>query len=568
MPITLTLLGPGGGQIPCRVEGAVYQPRAGVEPAVLLLRLTPKRETPSQFAVLTRQVQDLNREVARRQKTEQELREQREWFRVTLSSIGDGVIATDQQGQILFLNPVAEMLTGWSREEALGRQMGEVFHIVSEETREPVANPVRRVLAEGIVVGLANHTILISRQGREWPIADSAAPIRSAEGRIVGVVLVFLEITERKRIEDQLRRQTQDLLEADRRKDEYLAMLAHELRNPLGAVSNALNVLERTQPGSSAYLRAQDVARRQIQQQVRVVDDLLDVSRITRGTFLLQPERIELGELCRQTADDFRPAFDQAGIRLSLERPGHEVWVDGDPVRLTQTLVNLLNNAQKFTPPERQVHVGLEVDGPGERAVLSVSDTGAGIAAELLPHVFEAFRQGEQTLARSSGGLGLGLALVKGIVELHGGTVSAHSPGPGQGATFTVVLPLASQPTVVKPVTALHGDTVGLSILIIEDNADAGETLRDLLKLWGHRVDLALSGASGLEVAGTLRPDVVLCDIGLPDIDGFELGRRLRRNPATAHCHLVAVTGYGQAQDRARTAEAGFDHHLVKPVDL
>jgi PAS domain S-box-containing protein len=422
-----------------RVEGARFDCGPG-SPAAVLLRLGERSQASRSFAALNEQIAELNREIGRRTRIEHELRRQEQWLRVTLSSIGDGVIATGTDGRVLFLNPAAEKLTGWSQHEAAGRPMDEIFRIVHEATRVPVPNPAERVLREGVVVGLANHTLLLSRNGSEWPIADSAAPIRDDEGEVQGVVLVFLEISGRKQVEDQLRKQADDLLDADRRKDEYLAMLAHELRNPLGAVSNALYLLDHATPGSPPFERAKDIARRQIALQERMVDDLLDVSRITRGTFSLRCERIELGELLRRSCEDASLGFEQAGIAFSRTIADDEVWVEADAARLTQALSNLFDNARKFTQAGGRVDLSLETDRASNVVIVTVRDDGAGIAQELLPHVFEPFRQGEQSLARSSGGLGLGLALVRGVLRLHGGDASVDS-GP-HGSAFRLTLPL------------------------------------------------------------------------------------------------------------------------------
>ena len=567
VPGALTLARPDGVTIPCHCTGSRLRPRHADEPALVLLRLTPRNESPSQFAILSRRIQELNREIARRRRLEEELREQREWFQVTLSSIGDAVLATDREGRILFMNAVAQSLTGWSEAEALGRPLEEVFRIVNEATREPVENPAHRVLREGLVVGLANDTLLIARDGREWPIADSGAPIRDGSGHILGVVLVFLEITQRKRLEAQLLQQTADLVEADRRKDQYLAMLAHELRNPLGALRNALSVMQQASPEHPAYERAQRVASRQIAQQTRMVDDLLDVSRLTRGTFQVRRELLDLVQLCRQVVEDHRHSVEGAGLILRVEFPGEPAWVEGDPVRLSQVLINLLENAVKFTPPGGEVAVCLEREPDGARARLTVRDTGVGIHDNLLPHVFQAFVQAEQGLAHSEGGLGLGLALVQGFVTLHDGEVRAESAGAGHGATFTVLLPLMTPPPVDEGSGRDAAAPGPLRVLVIEDMRDAAETLRDLLEIWGYRVEVAFTGPEGVEAARRFRPDVVLCDLGLPGMDGFSVARQLRRDPVTTSARLVALTGYGREEDRRRSEEAGFDAHVTKPVD-
>ncbi|MFN3650427.1 MAG: ATP-binding protein [Armatimonadota bacterium] len=567
MPGSLALRLPGGEALPCRAEGVVVRPRAEGAPALIVLRLVPKHESPSQFAIVSRQVAELNEEIARRKRLERAQREQRNWLEVTLSSIGDGVIATDNEGRVLFMNPVAQVLTGWPQDEALGQPLEEVFRIVNHGTREPVESPATRVLREGRVVGLANDTVLLSRDGSEWPIADSGAPIRDESGRILGVVLVFLEITERQAMEAALRRQTEDLLSSNRRKDEYIAMLAHELRNPLGALSNAVVLLEQAERGSPSFERAREVVRRQLRHQVRMVDDLLDVSRITRGTFHLRREWLDLRELCAQVVEDHRHRIDGTSLQLRVELPPQPVWILGDPARLSQVVANLLTNAVKFTPTGGTVDIRLSAEDG--RAVLTVSDTGIGIGSELLPRVFEAFVQGEQNLARTRGGLGLGLSLVKGVVELHQGEVSAASPGPTQGAVFTVSLPLASageMPAAPPPTRRAPGGP--LRVLVIDDISDAAETMRDMLELWGHTVETALGGAEGVDTARRFRPHVVICDLGLPAMDGYAVARTLKGDPRTAGIPLLALTGYGGDEARRRCREVGFAAHLTKPVDV
>lgn len=382
--------------------------------------------------------------------------------------------------------------------------------------------------------------------------------------RAVGVCT---DITQRKELEAELRGRLGELAEAARRKDEFLAMLAHELRNPLGAVSNAVYVLEQPAQSESARERAVRVLQRQITHQTRMVDDLLDVSRIQRGLLELRHTRIDLVALVSETAEDWRTTLEQEGIHFSQETPPGPLWVDGDGTRLSQIIDNLLSNAVKFTGVGG--HIRIEVERSGSEVTLRVSDSGAGIDAALLPHVFDTFTQADRTLARSRGGLGLGLAIVRGIAVLHGGSVGASSAGPGQGATLSVRLPLLLDPdtTTARP-QATAVSTAGQRILIIEDNRDAADTLRDILEGDGHTVTVEYSGALGVEAARRCRPDVVLCDIGLPGMDGYEVAATLRDDPALAGTRLIAVTGYGQDDDRQRTQAAGFEAHLTKPLDI
>jgi signal transduction histidine kinase len=363
---------------------------------------------------------------------------------------------------------------------------------------------------------------------------------------------------------------------AGRARDEFLAMLAHELRNPLGTISNAIQVLRLRGHGDGAFERALDTAERQVRHQARLVDDLLETSRVTRGVVELRREPLDLAVLVRAVAAEQRSALAQARLKLVLDLPEERLTVRGDRLRLSQTLSNLLRNAVKYTPAGGRVTVRVRaVDG---RAEVTFRDTGAGIAADVLPHVFEVFAQGDHSLDRSKGGLGVGLAVVRGLVELHGGEVVAESAGPGLGAEFTLRLPLEPDPAAraialeLRPtgVPAAAPAPAGLAsrrILVVEDNPDAAESLRDFLELSGHEVELANSGLDGVQAARQFHPEIVLCDLGLPGMDGFAVAAALRRDPSTASARLIAVTGYGHEEDRRRSKAAGFDLHLTKPVD-
>jgi PAS domain S-box-containing protein len=381
---------------------------------------------------------------ASRRRAEQELRDQREWLRVTLESIGDAVIATDTAGRVTFMNPAAERLTGWPGAEAAGRPLAEVFRIVSEEDLAPVENPVEKVLREGVSAGLANHTLLISRDEHRLPIDDCASPIQDGGGSTLGVVLIFHDVTERREMERELLLRAERLLEADRRKDEFLAMLSHELRNPLAPIRNALHLLATPGVAADQVERARKMMERQVKHMVRLVDDLLDVSRISRDRIQLRRETLDLGEVLDRVEQAARPVFEERGIGFEVQAPPQGLRISADPVRLEQVLANLLQNAAKFTPSGGRV--SLTGEREGDLARIAVSDTGAGIEPELLPHLFEAFVQADHSIDRSQGGLGLGLTLAQRLVELHGGSVSADSAGPGQGSEFTVRLPLVEAP--------------------------------------------------------------------------------------------------------------------------
>ena len=359
------------------------------------------------------------------------------------------------------------------------------------------------------------------------------------------------------------------LREADRRKDEFLAILSHELRNPLAPVRNSLYVLGRAAPGSEQARRAERVIERQIVHMTRLIDDLLDVTRISRGKIHLQHGPVEVGELVHRAAEDHRSVFEQGGVTLGVDLPTEPVWVDGDGTRLAQVVGNLLHNAAKFTDRGGQVQVSVSIGERGH-ACIRVRDTGMGIAPEVLPSLFDPFMQADRTLTRSRGGLGLGLSLVKGLVELHGGNVRGESDGPGHGATFTIELP-AREPAALNGAASVPREEHRCGrILVIEDNPDAAASLAEALAL-GRRnvqVEVAHSGPEGIEKARSFEPEVILCDLGLPGMNGFEVARALRADPEHRAKILIALTGYASPEDRRLSRAAGFDRHLAKPLDL
>ncbi|MBP3959510.1 response regulator [Gemmata sp. G18] len=361
-------------------------------------------------------------------------------------------------------------------------------------------------------------------------------------------------------------RQAEELRDADRRKDEFLAMLAHELRNPLAPIRNGLAILQMADGDRAVVRRTHGMMSRQVDHLGRLVDDLLDVSRITRGKVELRLEAVDLNAVLARAAEAARPLIDARRHRLVVTQPGRPVMVSADPTRLAQVVGNLLTNAAKYSDEGGRIDLILEEDGV---AIVRVRDTGLGIPAEMLPRVFDLFTQVGRTLDRSDGGLGIGLTLVKSLVELHGGTVSAASAGPGEGSEFTVRLPkLARREENGAPQGAPAERVVPRRVLIVDDNPDAGDSLATLLEMTGHRVEVARSGPQGLEIAARLKPEVAVLDIGLPGMNGYELAGRMRAEPFGREIIMVALTGYGQEEDRRRTHEAGFDHHLTKPADL
>jgi PAS domain S-box-containing protein len=735
-----------------------------------------------------------------------------EWLHTTLSSIGDAVIATDAAGRVLFMNPMAEQATGWTQGEAHHRPLREVFHTVDEQTRERVEDPVTRAIAQGSAVSLANRALLLGRHGQELPIDDSAAPIRDSSAEVTGAVLVFRDISERRRAEEErvealatlrsflqssplgmavvdkdmrflvindalaamngvsageqvgrtseemvpalhpvaapileqvrktgqpvlgrefsaetgrtpgerrwweeswfpiagshtevrrvgvivnetterrraeealrhhrellqklidtipvmitqydpetkvlalnrafertigwtaeeaagislmeacypdpgLREQAQrfmdstsegwmdipmrtrdgrvvetswanvrlsdqtrvgigidisqrkryerELEEADRRKDAFLATLSHELRNPLAPIRSSVAILHQAGSGLEPQLiRAREVLERQVAHMSRLLDDLLDMSRITRNRLELRKQRVALSEVIASSLETSQPLIQAANHSVSVEQPPTPIHLAADPVRLAQVFSNLLNNAAKYTDPGGCITVVVR-PGPAQVAV-TIRDTGIGLSPEAFSCIFDMFAQVSPSMDRSRDGLGIGLSLARALVELHGGEIHAHSEGPGRGSEFTVqlpldedALPLGAQPVSVPPLDASARRPK--RIMVIDDNVDAAESLTLLLQLMGHEVQAAHDGHSALAASEAFRPHVVLLDIGLPGMNGYEVAGRIRAQPWGRDIVLVAVTGWGRDEDRAKALASGFDQHATKPLDV
>jgi PAS domain S-box-containing protein len=746
-----------------------------------------------------------------RQRIERDLVAERERLRITLASIGDAVISTDAKGRVVYLNGVAEALTGWSQAEAAGRPLSDVFHIINEHTRQPAENPALRTLREGGVVELANHSVLIARDGTERPIDDSAAPmldesgtpvgavlvfrdvterrradevqarlaaiiessqdaiisktldsvirtwntgaerlfgyraeeaigqpitmiippdrlneeqeiltrlargeriehyetvrmakdgrqinisltispIRDPEGRIIGASKIARDVTERKQAEEALRESerrfrtltahapvgifltdqegnclfvnelwcemaglspeeaqgqgwaralhpddrervrqewyaaakagrpfaseyrfrtpqgkvtwidgtavelcdeagqvaeyigtltditdrreaVEALKDADRRKDEFIALLAHELRNPLAPMRNGLEVMRLASGDPHVVARSRDIMARQLSHMVRLIDDLLDVSRISLNKIELRRSRVLLADVVSSAVETARPAIEAAGHELTVSLPPEPIHLDADLTRLAQVFGNLLNNSAKYT--QRGGHIWLTATREGDQVSVVVRDTGIGIPASALPTIFEMFSQVDRSIERSTGGLGIGLALVKGLVEIHGGRVEAASPGQGQGSTFTVRLPVLKEQAESSPgMPAEEWPDSAASkrrILVVDDNRDSATSMALMLQLLGNEVRTAHDGIEAVELAEQFRPQVVLMDIGMPKLNGYEATRRIRERPWGCDLVIIALTGWGQDVDRAKSKEAGCDGHLVKPVNL
>lgn len=482
-------------------------------------------------------------------------------LRTVMNILPVGVFITDEHGRLLEANPEAKAL--WGGETPLSQSPAEfnrdypTYSPDSGRRIELHELGLTRALETGAVC--SNEELEIATaDNRRLTILSYARPIRDVADNTTGAVVVHLDISDRKKILESLK-------DADRRKDEFLAMLAHELRNPLAPIRNALGLLKAESLDPPTVAWAMDMMERQVDHLVRLVDDLLDVSRATQGKIKLRKRRVDLNQILSHAIETARPLIDLQQHALSVSLPNEPVWLECDDIRMAQVVANLLNNASKYTDRGGSIAVSGSCDS-GE-AVLRVRDSGIGIAADVLPHVFDLFTQADRSLDRSHGGLGIGLCLVKRLVDLHHGTVEAHSAGPGRGSEFVVRMPLAEAPAETEP-----GDTVPqpggpYRVLIVDDNLDAATTLAMMFGSWKHTVEVAHDGLTGLEKARRMRPDILLLDIGLPGIDGYEVARRLRSEPAFDGMLLVAITGYGQEDDRRRSQQAGVDLHLVKPVD-
>ncbi len=523
--------------------------------------------------------------------------------RVLFETLNEGAMTIAADSSILFANRRLSELIGRPQESVLGIPLA---RFCAPED----ASVLTSLLAEGQRGNAKGEIALVRADGRRVPVmlsmsavADTdfctvvitdLSPLKEAhaalvrandelEARVEARTAELLqlnealraEITMRERLEQELRRKAEELLEADRRKDEFLSMLAHELRNPLAPIFTAVEMLRLVTRGEGPTERFRSVIDRQVRNLTRLVDDLLDVSRITRRSITLQKDYVDLGAVVRSAADAARPLIDAGGHALEVVMPSVSLIAFVDPTRFEQVLVNLLNNAAKYT--ERGGKIRLLVECVGDELLVSVRDTGVGIPAELLPRVFDLFVQGERSLDRSQGGLGIGLTMVKSLVEMHEGVVEARSEGVGLGSEFIVRVPLSPRDAAETPAVQSESapwlfkrdaSAPSRRVLVVEDNPDSAETMSSLLTAWGYETQFVCTGEEALKLAGSFQPHAVLVDIGLPGMDGYEVARRLRRSaPIAAPVLLIGITGYGQEQDRRLAHEAGIDHHLVKPPD-
>ena len=468
-------------------------------------------------------------------------------YRGMIEQMRQGAVAIDEAGLILYSNTSFAELVGADREQMVGTSF---FAFVPEEARTHFSGAQ--------LAAPQDEIILRATDGSPVPVRISSTRMVLEDSPVHCVIVTDLG-------EEQRREQ---LLAESRRKDEFLAMLAHELRNPIAPIRNAVHVLELGEVDAAQVAWAGRLIARQIHQLGRLVDDLTDISRITRGKLQVDLRPIELGSVVQRAVETTQSLFEERGHRLIIELPQTRVPVAGDAARLAQVVSNVLHNAAKFTPDGGSISVALESSASMARIV--VRDSGIGIAPDVLPRVFDLFTQGDVTLERQQGGLGIGLALVRNVVEMHGGRVHARSDGPGKGSEFVVELPVldesSDEPSLDVPVPGPAA--VAKRVMVVDDNVDAAESLAMLLEMLGHEVRTVVDGTKVVEQARAFRPDLVFLDIGLPDVNGYELAAELRKVDSLRGVQLVALTGYGQEEYRKRSLEVGFDHHWVKPLDV
>jgi PAS domain S-box-containing protein len=489
-------------------------------------------------------------------------------LRSVLDNVIDGVITINERCEIDSFNPAAARIFGYLASEVIGQNvkmlMPEPYH---GEHDGYVGNYLRSGQAK--IIGIGREVVGQRKDGTTFPM-DLAVSEFQLGGRrfFTGIVR---DITERKRLEQELRQRLAELAEADRRKDVFLATLAHELRNPLAPIVNAVQILDQANVSLDDLQWARGVIGRQVDQLVHLIDDLLDIARITRGKVELRKTEVDLATVVESAVESSRPWVDRARNTLTVTFPPEPIRLHADPTRLAQILLNLLNNAAKFTPPGGDIHLDVEKDADAA-VLIRVRDNGIGIPGDMLHRVFEMFTQVDSPLEYSQGGLGIGLSLVRGLIELHGGTVEAHSDGPGKGSEFVVRLPLSEDKQQSQAVGVVSGPWAegasGRRIMVIDDNKDAADLMARLLKTAGNEVCIAYDGPSAIHELAAFGPDLVFCDIGMPGMNGYDVARKIRENPRFANLFLVALTGWGQEEDHRHSQEAGFNAHLVKPVRL
>jgi PAS domain S-box-containing protein len=475
------------------------------------------------------------------------------------------IFLVGMDGRLLCWNQGAQHLFGYQATEIIGQHFSRFFSPEDIRNGQPEYE-----LQQAMEVGRVDSVRWqVRKDGTQFWCRSTVTPLLNEHKRVRSFARVMHDLTDGQAQEAQ-RKRADDLAEANRNKEEFLALLSHELRNPLSPIINALNILRQMRTNDPLIGQAGKIIERQVGQMVRLVDDLLDISRITKGKLRLNKEPVDVRLIVNRAAETARPLLNARKHDFSISLPTGPLWVEADSARLEQVVVNLLNNAAKYTDPGGLIRMNVKREA--SEAVIRVRDNGVGIAPEKLPHIFDLFTQVDGSLGRSYGGLGIGLALARTLVEMHEGRLQAASAGLGKGCEFTVKLPLLSDTAGEEPKTMLEpGQRSGrpLQILVVEDNVDAADSLSLLLRLYGHEVQVARTGPTALEMASSSRPDVVLLDIGLPGMDGYQVAQRLREKQEFQKVTLCAVTGYTPSEaDRQRHEQMGFDHYLVKPVSL
>ena len=493
------------------------------------------------------------------------MRDQQQKFRTLVEQVKDyAIFMTDPERRATSWNEGVRQVLGFGEDEWIGRDIVPLI-FTPEAIQDGLAQKeFDDAKAEGQG---GNDRWMIKKDGTRFFAFGILTALRDENGKLLGFTKVVRDQTERKRLEDNLNRHAGQLADLHRRKDEFLAMLGHELRNPLAPIANAVQLLRLQKDEGQIQHQARTIIERQVGQMSRLVDDLLEVTRITSGRIQLRPDLLLVSNIVERAVETARPLIDQRRHELTVSLSPDPILLYADPTRIDQVVVNLLTNAAKYT--EEGGHIWLTVEQEGDECVLKVKDTGEGIAPELLPYIFDLFSQAERSLDRSQGGLGIGLAVVKKLVELHQGRVEVHS-SLREGSEFIVRLPVAQisapPPSTPKEVVVPTGPP--LRVLVVDDNLDAAESLAELLRALQHDVRTAHDGPTALQAALDHRPDVMLLDIGLPRMNGYEVAKRLRQQPVFSNAVLIAMTGYGQESDRESSRAAGFDHHLVKPADF
>ena len=499
----------------------------------------------------------ITRDLSARRQAEESLRQSEERFRLLIEGVQDyAVYMLDPDGVVTSWNTGAQKMKGYAREEVTGRHVS-MFYLPEDVE---AGRPWEELAAARRTGRSEDEGWRVRKNGEKFWARMVLTALYDDDGRPRGFAKVTQDLSQRE--------YARDLEKTAQRMNEFIAMLAHELRNPLGPIRNAVQLMQRLPAADPVQDEMRDTIERQSSHLLRIVDDMLDIARITRGSLTLERGVIDLALAVRSAVEIATPGIERAKHVLRVDLPAAALFVDADPARLTQIIANLLTNATRFTPDGGRITLtARQEDG---EAVLAVQDTGRGIAADSLESIFGMFVQGKEPLQRIGGGLGIGLAIARRIAELHGGRVEAHSAGEGLGSEFILRLPLAdapAQPHAGAPEPRPAQKTAARRVLIVDDHLDAARTLDEVLRSLGHATRVAHDGAAALAAVEEFKPEVVLLDIGLPGMDGYEVARRMRARRSEAPLRIVAITGWGQEADRARSAAAGFDQHLVKPVE-